>query len=174
MVVDRMSKLELLSVLEFFDDKLKKKIKIIMVGGTAMTLLGIKASTKDIDFNIPDKDDYKEFKILYEKIRPGVIIDFYGSNMVFSEVLPEDYIKKVSTYKTDLKNIEILILSPIDIICSKISRSNESDIEDIRECIQNFNIKKEEIIKRARMYERAGNDKAFKTNLKILIDTLFD
>ena len=55
----RVSKTELLGFLDLFDQELDKNIGLIAVGGTAMTLLGIKASTKDIDFNIPSKEDFE-------------------------------------------------------------------------------------------------------------------
>jgi hypothetical protein len=57
----KVSKRQLLSVLGSFDKQLDHKILLIAVGGTAMTLLGVKASTKDIDLNIPNRIDYNEF-----------------------------------------------------------------------------------------------------------------
>lgn len=115
----RVSKTELLSVLESFDEQLTTKIVLVAVGGTAMTLLGIKPSTKDIDFNIPSENDFKEFIKLKNKIKPGVIIDCWSSNMIFSEVLPEDYIEKSKEYNSGFQKIKIKILSPLDIACSK-------------------------------------------------------
>ncbi|MGC8571821.1 MAG: DUF6036 family nucleotidyltransferase [Candidatus Micrarchaeia archaeon] len=167
------SKIKLLSVLDAFDRQLLHKILLIAVGGTAMTLLGIKASTKDIDFNIPNKTDYNEFHKLYKKISPGVEIDYYPSNMIFSEALPEDYINKALDFKSNFSNIKIKILNPIDIVCSKISRSSESDIEDIEICIKTYNIKKKDIIERAKQYTRVGNNDIFNNNLKLILETFF-
>ncbi len=175
-MVDSMAKVSksgLLSVLGTFDKQLRHKILLIAVGGTAMTLLGVKASTKDIDFNIPSRIDYNEFNRLYKRISPGVQIDYYGSNMVFSEVLPEDYIDMASDYKAGFKNIRIKILAPVDIVCSKISRSNDADLEDIETCIKAYKIKKPALIKRAKLYERAGSDKVFQDNLKSILATMF-
>jgi len=169
----RVSKRQLLSVLESFDKRLSKKILLIAVGGTAMTLLGIKASTKDIDFNIPDKTDYNEFRRLYKRISPGVEIDYYGSNMVFSEVLPPDYTDKASDIMLRFKNIKIKVLNPIDIVCSKISRGNDADLEDIRDCIKVYKLKKSDVNKRAKLYSRAESDEMFRTNLKIILESMF-
>jgi hypothetical protein len=171
--MSRSSKSKLLSILEPFDEQLQHKILLIAVGGTAMTLLGVKASTKDVDFNIPNKTDYNELHRLYKRIAPGVEIDHYGSNMVFSEVLPNDYIDKASDYKTSFKNIKLKVLHPLDIVCSKISRSSDADIEDIATCIKRYKLKKSDLTKRATLYERAGNDKVFSANLGIILETLF-
>ncbi|MGC8680407.1 MAG: hypothetical protein ACP5T6_03910, partial [Candidatus Micrarchaeia archaeon] len=70
-------------------------------------------------------------------------------------------------------NIKIKILNPIDIVCSKISRSSESDIEDIEICIKTYNIKKKDIIERAKQYTRVGNNDIFNNNLKLILETFF-
>ena len=169
----RVSKKQLLDVLELFDQELGRNIVLMAVGGTAMTLLGIKASTKDIDFNIPLDDDFKEFKRLNEKIKPGVKIDFWSSNTIFSGVLPSDYVKAATEYKTRFKKIDVRVLSPIDIACSKISRFNVADMEDIQSCIKHAKITKNHLAKRASQYSRAGNDDVFKQNLKHIMENMF-
>ena len=52
---------DLLEWLRAADKKLKKKIVLIAVGGTAMTLLGLKSSTRDVDFCIKSEDK-KDFE----------------------------------------------------------------------------------------------------------------
>ena len=37
----------------------REKIRMIACGGTALTLLGYKESTKDVDFLLPDKGEYE-------------------------------------------------------------------------------------------------------------------
>lgn len=169
----RVSKEGLLEVLRAFDEMSTRKLTLIAVGGTALTLLGIKASTKDINFNIPSHDDYVEFKRLYARITPGVQIDFWGSNMIFSEVLPKDYIKHASSYRSSFKNLVIKILAPLDIACSKISRFDEADREDIKECVDKCKIMKPSLRKRALEYSRAGSDDVFKTNLEYILQNMF-
>ncbi len=167
------SKKELLDFLDLFDQELDRNIVLIAVGGTAMTLLGLKASTKDIDFNIPSNSDFKEFNRVNDRIKPGVKIDSWPSNIIFSEILPEGYVKLTTEYRTGLKKIDVRILSPIDIICSKISRFNEADMEDIRDCIKYASITKGHLAKRANQYSRAGSDDVFKQNLKYIMENLF-
>jgi len=55
----RTTKQGLLDVLQGWDGFLKKKVRLIACGGTALTLLGIKESTKDIDLIVPDKGEHK-------------------------------------------------------------------------------------------------------------------
>lgn len=50
------TKKDLLEWLKEIDKKLKHKIIVVAVGGTAMTLLGFKASTRDVDFCVNGKE----------------------------------------------------------------------------------------------------------------------
>jgi len=54
----RLAKNELLDHLRGWNRYLKRKVHLIACGGTAMTLLGVKASTKDVDFIVPDIREY--------------------------------------------------------------------------------------------------------------------
>jgi len=44
------------------------KMTLIGVGGTALTLLDLKATTKDIDFTLPQDTDIKTFESLFKKL----------------------------------------------------------------------------------------------------------
>lgn len=169
----RVSKKELLGFLDLFDQELDRDIVIIAVGGTAMTLLGLKASTKDIDFNIPSDGDFKEFDRVNDRIKPGVKIDSWSSNMIFSEILPEDYVNSAIEYKTSFKRIKVMILNPIDIVCSKISRFSEADMEDIKDCIRYAHITKGRLAERASQYSSAGSDRTFEQNLAYIMENMF-
>jgi hypothetical protein len=52
----RLNKNDLLSTLELWDSLIagRGKIHLIACGGTALTLLGFKESTKDVDFLVPN------------------------------------------------------------------------------------------------------------------------
>lgn len=50
----------LLDFLEEIDRELEKRITLVAVGGTALTLLGAKRSTIDVDFTVT-ADDYDEY-----------------------------------------------------------------------------------------------------------------
>jgi len=164
---------DILIFLDTLNSKLKRKITLIAVGETAMVLLDIKKSTDDMDFNIPLEIDYKEFQKIINEIGPEIKIDYYTSNMIFSEVLPTDYIKIAIKCNVHFDMIDLYALNPIDIICSKISRLNESDIEDIKACISYSKFTKSQIKERAMQYERAGNDQLYYDNLQVALEILF-
>ena len=63
----RLTKTDLLNTLKGWSKFIKRKVHLIACCGTAMTLLGIKASTKDIDFIVPDVKEYNYLiKVLAE------------------------------------------------------------------------------------------------------------
>jgi hypothetical protein len=79
---DRLNKNQLLEIMEEWNRVLRRKVHLIACGGTAMTLLGVKPSTKDVDFMAPNISEYtyliKNLKKLdYESVtqagwqRPG-------------------------------------------------------------------------------------------------------
>jgi len=55
----RIDKEGLLDTLSGWDGFLKRKIHLVACGGTAMTLLGVKASTKDIDLIVPNINEHE-------------------------------------------------------------------------------------------------------------------
>ena len=54
----RLNKQKLFDILEQWNRFLKRKVHLIACGGTAMTLLDVKASTKDVDFMVPNVSEY--------------------------------------------------------------------------------------------------------------------
>lgn len=55
----RIDRERLLDVIGGWDSYLRKKVRLIACGGTAMTLLGAKVSTKDIDLIVPEIAEYE-------------------------------------------------------------------------------------------------------------------
>jgi len=55
----RLDEEDLLETLSAWNGFLKKKVHLIACGGTALTLAGVKDSTKDIDFMVPVESEYK-------------------------------------------------------------------------------------------------------------------
>ena len=103
---------ELVKWLKSIDKKLHSKITLIAVGGTAMTLLGLKSSTRDVDFCIKS-DEKKDFeKALDKKFKVDIFIDGY----IFSEQLPADYVEK-SKEIVKMNNIAL----NADVFINKIS-----------------------------------------------------
>ena len=159
---------KLLDFLEEVDDELSRKIMLVAVGGTAMTLLKGKPSTRDVDFTIPGKF-YDEFDQAMRNIPHGFEVQCWHDGAVFVNMLPDDYLKRSKPIKTKMKNISLRALHPVDIIVTKIGRLNERDIEDIESCIKKFKIKKEDIKERAKQLGYVGSEKSYKINLDRVI-----
>lgn len=166
----------LLEFLEAIDPELKRTISLVAVGGTAMTLLNLKISTIDIDFTAPQPDK-SEFERVMKVLEPGVRIDFYTDGLIYSQQLPNDYIKKSILIDLpkgyNIKNTVLKALNPIDIIITKIARLNARDRDDIRECIKRYRPAKEEIRTRARSVLKSyhANEAVYKMNLKSVLNS---
>ena len=162
----------LFDFLDLLDEELEKKITLVAVGGTAMTLLNLKSSTIDVDFTIPseDKDEYDKAILNTPHAHK---IDVWEDGYVFCQALPSDYLQKSKTIK-EFNNIRLLALGPIDIVVTKIGRLNERDIQDIESCIKKMHLSKAEIIDRAKLLQYAGNEKDYNYNLNYIIRRFFN
>lgn len=167
-------KSKLLSFLREIDRHLSRKIRIIAVGGTAMTLLRLKTSTIDIDFEMESKD-IKEFKKA-EKMFPHGFkkIDIFSDGLIFSQQLPDDHIEMAIPIKQGFSKIYLFALHPIDIVATKIGRLNPRDKQDIESCIKKYKLSAAEVKKRAEEVDYiAGRDENYGINLKHVLNTMF-
>lgn len=55
----------------------------------------------------------------------------------------------------------------------KISRFDNADMEDVRDCIEKFSINKKQFRERALQYSQAGSEKVFKQNLDYILENMF-
>lgn len=166
------TKEDLLNWLKEIDSKLSKKMIIVAVGGTAMTLLGLKPSTKDVDFCLNSKDE-KVFRKLSADSKFKV--DLFKDGYIFSEQLPEDYIKKSNKIKINFVNLDLRILSPVDIIITKTARLNERDEEDISTLAKTNKIKRKELEERFEQVKEsyAGNEEDYKYHFELVLKRHF-
>lgn len=167
----KIGKGRLIEFLKEIDKELAKKIKLIAVGGTAMTLLGLKPSTIDIDFE-GSSEHIGEFEKASKMISHGFRVDTYRDGLIFTQQLPDDYSKKSIPVKK-FNKISLYALHPIDIVVTKIGRLDGRDFQDIEKCIKKFKLKKEEVKKRAGLVEYVGNEENYKTNLKAVLKRFF-
>ena len=155
-----------------FDKELEQKIVIVAAGGTTLTLLGAKPSTQDIDFTIPS-----EYVPLFDKaekaIPHGYRIDRFKDGVVFTQILPQHYLKKSIRITAQLENIELRALQPLDIVASKVGRLDERDKEDIKACIGKFKLSKKMVERRTKQVQYAGNEDLF-NNLDYVLNNLFE
>lgn len=140
----RLSKQQLFEVLEEWNRRLKRMVHLIACGGTAMTLLGIKASTKDVDFIAPVLTEYDYLtkslkKMGYEQVtqsgwqRKGEIFlfdIFRGSNVHTTGLLESPLDPGRHYLLKEYSHLYIGILNYYDLICSKLMRGTRVDFED--------------------------------------------
>ena len=126
------------------DKELFRKIAIVAVGGTAMTLVNAKPSTIDIDFTIPG-ENYDEFERAKRIVQPGFRVDVFRDGAVLVTNLFDDHLEKSKPIATNLKNIDLGALDPVDIIITKIARLDGRDWQDIELCMTNFRITQKQI-----------------------------
>jgi len=162
----------LLSLIKEIDAHLERKIDLYAVGGTAMTLLDLKASTKDIDFNLKPSD-YKEFKNALAKTIHGYRIDIYSDGLIFTQQLPQDYEDKAIPIKSNFNKINLYSIHPVDIVVTKIGRLNERDFEDIKDCITKYKLTKKQVRERGKQVIYAGNEELYKYNLQDTLNKMF-
>lgn len=162
----------LLDFLNILNEELDKRITLVAVGGTAMTLLDLKSSTRDIDFTIPstDRDEYEKAML---NVQHGLKIDIYEDGWVFSQGLPSDYLERSIKIK-EFDNIILLALHPIDIVVTKIGRLDDRDMQDIERCIKGFNLSKSEILERAADTDYVGDIEVYNYNLNFVIKQFFN
>lgn len=164
----------LLRFLEVVDEKLSHKITLIAVGGTALTLLNVKASTIDIDFTGPSRD-IDEFDRIQQSMSHGIVIHMWSDGEVFSQRLPGDYMNRSIPINMQrdfvIKNIELRALHPIDIVATKIGRLNQRDLEDIETCLIHYEINKQDLLERTKKVKKSyiGNEYVYQMNLDTVI-----
>jgi Nucleotidyltransferase of unknown function (DUF6036) len=163
---------QLLGFLEEVNEVLERRIVLVAVGGTAMTLYGLKPSTIDVDFTGP-AEDVALFVRAVKKVQPGFRVDVWPNGQVFSQFLPSDYLGKSRRIKR-LGKIGLRALTPVDIVVTKIGRLDKRDLDDIKACVERFRLGKSAISRRAKRVEYAGNRKVFDHNLETVLRLLAD
>ena len=159
---------DLVKWLHKVDKNLKKHILVVAVGGTAMTLLGLKSSTVDVDFCV-DSEDKEE---LEAAISGTFKVDIFVDGYIFSEQLPDDYMSKAKEM-IEMKNITLKALSPTDIIITKAARLNARDEEDIEALAKH--VDKEILVKRFKIVVKtyAGSEKQYNENFNHILKMFF-
>lgn len=168
----RFNKKDLLDALSLWNGFLKKKVHLIACGGTALTLLGIKESTKDVDFIVPVEAEHSYLlKVLrqlgykqttgsgWNRKGDSYIFDLFGGKRIHTTDLLESPLKKNNhIFIKELTHIYIGVLNYYDLIISKLFRGSGVDFED---CLALMRTRKEEIkidVLNARFMETAKYD----------------
>ncbi len=140
----RLDKNQLLDILEGWNRVLKRKVHLIACGGTAMTLLGVKPSTKDVDFMVPDIKEYeyltKQLTALgykqvtgfgWERDGEHFRFDIFRGNYIHTTGLLESPLGDGrNTVLMEYSHLYVGILNEYDLISSKLMRGTRVDFED--------------------------------------------
>jgi len=151
----RANKELLLARLADWDSFLRKRVKLIACGGTALTLLNIKPSTKDIDLIVPDLGEYD---YLLRKLDQLGYKPVSGSGLRRGDDFVFDLFRGPRIHTTDLlesplepdnhlliKEFTYIYLGALnfyDLLISKLFRGTSADIED---CLALMRHKKDDI-----------------------------
>ncbi|MFH1668991.1 MAG: nucleotidyltransferase [Candidatus Woesearchaeota archaeon] len=150
---------ELFELLNSISKYLERKIKFYALGGTALTILGIKQSTLDVDIDICSKKDYEYLCSIFEKIgfkrlgtirwqtQEGLFFDLFEGSNILGTALLSDFVSK-SKFIRSFDNIELYTMSLDDIIISKLARGDPRDFDDIRRIFETQKIDLKELVKR--------------------------
>jgi len=146
----RIDKEGLLDRIRGWNSFLKKKVHLVACGGTAITLLGIKTSTKDIDLMVPDLSEYDYLVNVLKDLgyRPvsgwgwarqdEFIFDlFKGKSIHTTELLESPLDKGNNILFKEFSKIYLGVLNYYDLIISKLFRATAVDIEDCLMLIKN-------------------------------------
>jgi hypothetical protein len=165
------SKQALLELLHEIDKRVPAENAMVLLGAgdTAMALLDLKAPSSHLDILGNDKD-ISEFSRICDAIPlQGFQIHTSTNGMVFGHQLPDDYLKVSVPITAGLARIDLRALHPLDIVVTRIERLSETDMLDIKACIKQFKLGKNQISKRARALQHVGNESKFERNLEVVL-----
>lgn len=140
----RLGKEQLFEVLEEWNRRLKRRVHLIACGGTALTLLDVKASTKDVDFMVPVLKEYTYLTKNLEQLgylrvtqsgwqRQGEIFQFdlfRGTNIHTTGLLDSPLEPGKHYLLREYSHLYVGILNYYDLICSKLMRGTRVDFDD--------------------------------------------
>jgi hypothetical protein len=162
----RLNKSQLLEILVNWNRYLRRPVHLIACGGTAMTLLGVKASTKDVDFMVPDVGEHRYLtaqltSLGYEPVsgsgwqrrgEPFRFDLFSGNRIHTTELLETPLLEGRNRPLARYSRLYVGILNDDDLIASKLMRGTQVDFED---CVMLFEAHRGEIdIERLREHFR--------------------
>jgi len=152
----RLNKQTLTDLLGQWNAFLRRKVHLVACGGTALTLMDIKSSTKDVDFLVPVEPEYryliKTLKDLGYQQQTGsgwhksgnlFVFDlFVGKRIHTTDLMASPLEKGNHTLFKEFSHLYIGILNPYDLIASKLFRGTAVDFED---CLMLMKSRKESI-----------------------------
>jgi len=158
----RITARELLQTIENWEHLINFKVNLIGCGGTALTLLEVKESTKDIDFIVPIGKEHERLMKFLRSLGykekgggfahpddPYFLYQFWVGNRVFTTDLldsPLDPGRNIPIKKW--RHIYLGALNLQDLIITKMFRGMRVDVEDCVAAFARFEMDPEELMKR--------------------------
>ena len=143
MNIYRLTKQALWDILEAWDPYLPRKVRVVACGGTALTIQDLKESTKDVDFLVPDDDEYRALVSTIKKLNyreasgrgwakdDGLIFDLFPGKIVFqTELLDSPLDEGRHIPIKAFKKLSVSALNDFDLIISKMFRCTSVDVDD--------------------------------------------
>lgn len=152
----RLDKYRLFEVLSLWNEFLKRRVHLVACGGTAMTLLEVKPSTRDVDFMVPDPEEYKYLIRQLKDVgykpttasgwqRDGDVFRFdifCGNRIHTTELLRSPLEEGQHTLLKEYSYLYVAVLNDYDLISSKLMRGTNVDFDD---CVSLFAAHQEQI-----------------------------
>jgi hypothetical protein len=175
---------ELFELLDSLSKYIEENIKMYALGGTALTILEIKLSTRDIDINIHSYKEYLYICKLFEQMgfkktgtirwltQEGLAFDlFTRSNFLGTQLLPDGLER--SKFIKSFGKIELYTLCLEDIIISKLARGDMRDFNDIKKILESNKINLNYLVSRYKETMENSCVAFFKQKLLDLIEIKF-
>ena len=138
--IDKQGFLDRISAWDIF---LKRRVHLIACGRTALTLLSVKPSTKDIDLIVPNLDEHEYLVSILRQLgyKPasgwgwergdGFIFDLFRGKAIHTTELLESPLEKGNHILVkEFDRIYLGVLNYYDIIISKLFRATAVDMDD--------------------------------------------
>jgi hypothetical protein len=185
----RLTGKDLIKTIDNWERLINFKVHLIGCGGTALTLLEIKESTKDIDFIVPiDKEYEKLMRFLrslgYEERGGGLahpddplfLYQFWvGNSVCVTDLLESPLGPGKNIPIKNWKHIYLGALNLQDVIITKMFRGTSVDRDDCVAAFATSKIDPEELLQR---YAEAAkydlNPEKMMQNFIVLVETLLD
>jgi hypothetical protein len=159
----RTEKESLFGEIAAWNEFLGRQVRLIACGGTALTLLGVKDSTKDVDLMVPDEGEYDYLLNILKRLGytsvtgagwargNSFVFDLFRGNRIHTTELLESPLKDGNhILLKEYSKIYLGILNFYDLIISKLFRATSVDFDD---CLMLVKAKRHEI-HLGRLHER--------------------
>jgi hypothetical protein len=159
-----------MDTLDNWDSLMNFRVHLIACGGTALTLLKIKDSTKDIDFIVPEENEYQRLMKFLKHLNygdkggglaheddPNFIYQFWcGSRVFTTDLLDSPLEKGKHILIKKWTDIYLGALNLIALIITKMFRGDQVDRDDCIAAFATGQVNPEELLDR--YSETAGYD----------------